>query len=188
MSGKLFIFSAPSGSGKSTIVQHLMKLGLGLTFSISATSRKPRPHEREGVEYYFLSPDQFRDQIGKQAFIEWEEVYPGQFYGTLKSEVERIWKQGQHALFDIDVMGGINLKKRYGERACAIFVMPPSLEVLEQRLRARNTEDIHSLKKRLEKAAYELQFANTFDHILVNDQLETSLKEAEGLVKNFLKQ
>jgi guanylate kinase len=186
MKGKLFIFSAPSGSGKSTIVQHLMRQELGLSFSISATSREPRPHETDGIEYHFLSPVEFREQIRKEAFIEWEEVYPGQYYGTLKSELERIWNNGQHALFDIDVMGGINLKKQFGERACAIFVSPPSVEELERRLRARNTEDAQSLKKRLEKAAYEMQFAPEFDHILINDHLETTLKKAETLVRNFL--
>ncbi len=186
MNGKLFIFSAPSGSGKSTIVQHLMTRDLGLSFSVSATSRAPRDHETQGVEYYFLTREEFRSKISEQAFIEWEEVYPGQYYGTLKSEVERIWNIGRHALFDIDVMGGIHLKERYGARACAIFVKPPSLEVLEQRLRARGTEDDASMAKRLEKAVYEMQFASEFDHILVNDHLERTLKEAEGLVKNFL--
>jgi guanylate kinase len=186
MKGNLFIFSAPSGSGKSTVVQHLMKQDLGLAFSISATSRDPRPHEKDGIEYYFLSPAEFRDQIAKQAFIEWEEVYPGQYYGTLKSELDRIWNEGHHALFDIDVQGGINLKKQFGERACAIFVKPPSLGELERRLRARKTEDAASLKERIEKAAYEMQFAPEFDHILINDHLETTLNEAVKLVRNFL--
>jgi guanylate kinase len=188
MKGKLLIFSAPSGSGKSTVVQHLMKQELGLAFSISATSRDPRPHEKEGIEYYFLSPEEFRDQVSKQAFVEWEEVYPGQYYGTLKSELERIWGKGQHALFDIDVMGGINLKRQYGDRAFSIFVKPPSMEELERRLRARETEDAQSLRKRLEKAEYEMQFAPEFDHILINNQLDTALKEAERVVKNFLNQ
>jgi guanylate kinase len=186
MQGKLFIFSAPSGSGKSTVVQHLMALDLGLSFSISATSREPRGEEINGREYHFLSPEAFRSKIREQAFIEWEEVYPGQFYGTLKSEVERIWDMGQHALFDIDVMGGINLKTRYGARACAIYIKPPSLEVLEQRLRSRGTEDETSIKKRLEKAAEELQYTPRFDHILINDRLENTLNEAERLVRKFL--
>ena len=186
MQGKLFIFSAPSGSGKSTIVQHLMTLNLGLSFSISATSREPRGEESHGKEYYFLTPEGFRSKIEEHAFVEWEEVYPGQFYGTLKSELERIWDLGQHALFDIDVMGGINLKALYGERACAIFIQPPSMEVLEERLRLRGTEDESSLRKRLEKASDEMQYASQFDHILVNDQLEKTLKEAEILVRNFI--
>ena len=137
MEGKLFIFSAPSGSGKSTIVQHLMTLKLGLAFSISATSRNPREGEIDGREYHFISPWNFRKKIDNNEFLEWEEVYPGQYYGTLRSEVDRIWNLGQHAIFDIDVVGGINLKREFGNKACAIFVKPPSLEVLEQRLRSR---------------------------------------------------
>jgi guanylate kinase len=186
MEGKLLIFSAPSGSGKTTIVQHLLKMEWGLAFSISATSREPRSNEQEGREYYFMSPETFREKIDQQAFIEWEEVYPGQFYGTLKIEVERIWERGEHALFDIDVMGGLNLKKQYGERACAIFVKPPSLEVLEERLRLRKTENERSIRKRLAKAGHELQYASQFDHILVNDHLESTLNKAEILVRKFL--
>ena len=186
MEGKLFIFSAPSGSGKSTIVQHLMKLNLDLAFSISATSRKPRNGEVDGREYYFISPELFQKRIDNNAFLEWEEVYPGPYYGTLRSEVNRIWNQGEHALFDIDVVGGLNLKKEYGVKACAIFVQPPSLEVLEQRLRSRNTDDEMELEKRLGKAEYEMQFASRFDHILVNDSLDHTLVEAENLVKDFL--
>ncbi|MEN8230955.1 MAG: guanylate kinase [Bacteroidota bacterium] len=186
MEGKLFIFSAPSGSGKSTIVQHLMKLNLELAFSISATSRKPREGEIDGREYHFISPGLFQEKIDNNEFLEWEEVYPGQFYGTLRSEVNRIWSQGEHALFDIDVVGGLNLKKEYGDKACAIFVQPPSLEVLEQRLRSRNSDDEKALKRRLGKAEYEMQFASRFDHILVNDALDHALVEAENLVKDFL--
>jgi len=185
MEGKLFIFSAPSGSGKSTIVQHLMKQNLGLAFSISATSRSPRTGEKDGREYYFISPEQFRKKIENQEFLEWEEVYPDQFYGTLRSEVERIWKRGEHAVFDIDVIGSLNLKKEFGTKACAIFVSPPSLEILAQRLRSRNTDDEASLQKRLGKAEYEMTFATRFDHILVNDTLEHALQEAEGLVQEF---
>jgi guanylate kinase len=187
MEGKLFIFSAPSGSGKSTIVQHLMKQKLGLAFSISATSRAPRKGEVDGREYHFISPEQFKQRIENAEFLEWEEVYPGQFYGTLRSEVERIWKQGEHAVFDIDVIGGLKLKKEFGERACAIFVRPPSLEELENRLRTRNTDEEASLQKRLGKAAYEMTFAEQFDHVLVNDELERSLQEAEKLVRDFTK-
>lgn len=186
MDGKLFIFSAPSGSGKSTIVQHLMTMDLGLAFSISATSREPRTSEKEGREYYFLSPETFRERISQDEFIEWEEVYPGKYYGTLRSELDRIWAEGKHALFDIDVMGGLNLKKQFGTAACAIFVSPPTLEVLEKRLRARGTDTEASIRERLAKAEEEMKFAPRFDHILVNDRLEKALAEAEALVKNFL--
>lgn len=186
MEGKLLIFSAPSGSGKSTIVQHLMKQNLGLAFSVSATSRKPREGESDGREYYFISPGSFRKKIGNGAFIEWEEVYPGQFYGTLRSEINRIWSAGKHALFDIDVKGGLNLKSEYGANAFAVFVKPPSLEVLEKRLRSRGTDDEGALLKRLEKAEYEMLFAPEFDYILVNDSLEKALSEAESIVGQFL--
>jgi guanylate kinase len=186
MEGKLFIFSAPSGSGKSTIVQHLMKLKLGLAFSISATSRNPRDGEEDGREYHFISPGNFRKKIDNNEFLEWEEVYHGQYYGTLRSEVERIWNQGQHAIFDIDVIGGINLKREFGDKALAIFVKPPSLKVLEQRLRSRGTDDEASLEERLDKAEYEMSQAPHFDHILVNDSLDMALHNAERLVRNFL--
>lgn len=188
MNDKLLIFCAPSGSGKSTIVQHLVKEIPGLAFSISATSRKPREGEVDGREYHFLSPQLFRERIEKDEFIEWEEVYPNQYYGTLKSEVDRIWKMENHALFDIDVVGGLNLKKAYGEKALAIFVKPPSVDILEQRLRSRGTDDEESLQKRLGKAEYELSFAPEFDWILVNDSLEEALAEAEVLVDKFLSQ
>ena len=186
MKGKLLIFSAPSGAGKSTIVQYLMKQNLGLEFSISATSRSPRPGEKNGREYYFISPEEFRKKIRENAFVEWEEVYPDQYYGTLFCELERIWKGGDHAIFDIDVVGGLNLKKAYGERACAIFIQAPSTEVLEQRLRARATDDEASLQKRLGKALFEMEHASRFDHILINDSLEKALAEAELIVKDFL--
>ena len=186
MKGKLFIFSAPSGAGKSTIVQHLMKKDLGLEFSISATSREPREGELNGREYHFISPEKFRTMIKEDAFIEWEEVYPDQFYGTLYSEVENIWKRGKHAIFDIDVVGGLNLKKEFGERACAIFIQPPSREVLEQRLRSRGTDDEASLQNRLGKALFEIEYASRFDHIVINDSLEKALAEAEKIVTDFL--
>ena len=186
MKGKLIIFSAPSGAGKSTIVQHLMKQDLGLEFSISATSREPREGEADGREYHFISPDEFRRKIEENAFIEWEEVYPEQYYGTLYSEVESILEQGRHAIFDIDVAGGMNLKKIYGERACAIFIQPPSMEVLEERLRSRGTDSETSLKKRVEKAIFELEYASRFDHIIINDSLELALSEAEQIVREFL--
>ena len=186
MEGKLFIFSAPSGAGKSTIVGHLLKMDLGIAFSISATSRRPRKGEKNGREYYFVSTEEFRRKIRDKEFVEWEEVYPGRYYGTLNSELERIWKRGQHALFDIDVQGGMNLKKKFGVRALSVFVMPPSLQVLEERLRARGTDDAESLRKRIEKAEWEMQFAPLFDRTLVNDRLDVALKEAESMVKSFL--
>lgn len=186
MKGKLIIISAPSGAGKSTIVQHLMKQGLGLEFSISATSREPRKGETDGREYYFISPLKFRTWIKENAFIEWEEVYPDQFYGTLFSEVERIWNRGHHAIFDMDVLGGLNLKKKYGKRACAIFIQAPSREVLEQRLRSRGTDNEASLQLRLGKFEFEMEHASRFDHIVINDSLEKALAEAERIVKEFL--
>ena len=182
----MFIFCAPSGSGKSTIVQHLMGLNLGLKFSISATSRKPRKGELDGREYHFITPGLFREKIEKNEFIEWEEVYPDQYYGTLKNEVSRIWSLGQHAVFDIDVVGGVNLKEIFGDKALSIFVQPPSIEVLEQRLRSRKTENESSVRKRIGKAEFELGFAPKFDQILVNDSLETVLTEAEEMVRKFL--
>jgi guanylate kinase len=186
MKGKLVIFSAPSGAGKSTIVQHLMSKKPGLAFSVSATSRQPREGEVDGREYHFIAAELFRELIEKKAFIEWEEVYPGQFYGTLHSELDRIWKQGEHAVFDIDVVGGLNLKKAFGDRACAIFIEPPSIQVLEERLRSRGSDDEASLMKRLDKAEHELQFAKLFDHIVVNDSLELAQSEALSLVQEFL--
>lgn len=182
----MLIFCAPSGAGKSTIVQHLMKVDPTLAFSISCTSRKPRQGELNGREYHFISPEQFRELIENKEFVEWEEVYPDQFYGTLISEVERIWSEGFHALFDIDVMGGLNLKESFGEKALSIFVKPPSMEVLEERLRSRGTENEESLQKRIGKAAHELSFAPRFDRILVNDSLEKALAEAEVLLSEFL--
>jgi len=187
MVGKLLIFCAPSGSGKSTIVQHLVQLDHNLAFSISATSRQPRAGEVNGREYYFISQDQFRDKIAGNEFVEWEEVYTDQYYGTLRSEVDRIWKSGYHALFDIDVVGGMNLKKTYGTKALSIFVQLPSLEELEKRLRTRGSDTETSLQKRIGKAGYELDFATRFDYILVNDSLETALAEAEKLICDFIK-
>lgn len=186
MKGKLIIFSAPSGSGKTTIVRHLLNLGLGLEFSISATSRKPRGEEKDGVDYHFMTPETFRLNISKNAFLEWEEVYENQFYGTLRSEVQRIWDRDHHVLFDIDVKGGLNLKREFGERALAVFVSPPSIEVLADRLKGRNTDDEASLKKRLDKARYEISFSNQFDTVIINDKLEEALKEAENIVLDFL--
>ena len=186
MEGKLVIFSAPSGSGKSTIVNYLLGRGLGLAFSISATSREPRVGETDGREYHFLSPEKFRELIQEDAFVEWEEVYPGQYYGTLRSEVDRIWERGEHAIFDIDVVGGLNLKEQFGEQACAIFISPPSLEVLEERLRSRGSDDESSLSKRLGKAGKEMDYASRFDHLVLNERLEHAQAEAESLVRKFL--
>ena len=165
-----------------------MKLNPELAFSISATSRQPRKGERDGKEYHFLSPQVFREKIAHEEFVEWEEVYPDQYYGTLKSEVDRIWEKGHHALFDIDVVGGLNLKKEYGENALAIFVQTPSLKILEERLRSRGSDDEESLQKRLGKAEYELSFAPKFDRILVNDSLEKAFADAEQIVQEFLNQ
>jgi guanylate kinase len=186
MHGKLFIFSAPSGSGKTTIVHHLLGLDLGLEFSISATSRKPRGNETDGVDYYFLSPEEFKLNIENNDFLEWEEVYNNQFYGTLRSEVERLRSAGKHVIFDIDVVGGIYLKKEFGEEALAVFVQAPSIEVMEKRLRARGTDSEEQLTKRLGKAREELLYADKFDQILVNYDLQESLKKAEQLIKDFL--
>jgi len=185
-SGKLFIFSAPSGAGKTTLVKHLLQAGLDLEFSVSATSRQKRPEETDGQDYYFLSADAFRKKIEDGAFLEWEEVYKDHFYGTLKSEVERIWSNGKHVIFDVDVVGGLNIKKQYKDLALAVFVMPPTPEHLEQRLRGRSTESEENLKKRLDKANHELSFADQFDEILINDDLEKAKNEATILVKKFL--
>jgi guanylate kinase len=183
---KVIIFSAPSAAGKTTIVKHLIEKFACLDFSISATTRAPRPHETHGKDYYFLSLTDFEAQVSQGAFIEHEQVYQGLFYGTLHSEIERIWSEGRIVLFDIDVEGGLNLKRYFGETALAVFVMPPSLEVLEQRLRNRNTESPERLQERLQKAHYELTKVDDFDVVLVNDQLTVALEEAETLVANFL--
>jgi len=185
-SGKLFIFSAPSGAGKTTLVKHLLQAGLDLEFSVSATSRQKRPEETDGQDYYFLSADAFRKKLEDGAFLEWEEVYKDHFYGTLKSEVDRIWSLGKHVIFDVDVVGGLNIKKQYKDLALAVFVMPPTPDHLEQRLRRRSTESEENLKKRLDKAQHELSFADQFDEILINDDLEKAKKEATTLVKEFV--
>lgn len=186
MKGKLIIFSAPSGAGKSTIVRHLLSCGLPLEFSVSATSRKPRGSEKNGVEYYFLTPYEFREKVRLGEFMEWEEVYPDQFYGTLKSEAERIWNRGKHILFDIDVMGGLNLRKQFPGSSLAVFVSPPSLEVLEKRLRERGTDSEEAVAKRIGKAGQEMAYAGEFDVVLVNDILKETLINAEKLVRDFL--
>ena len=185
--GKLIILSAPSGSGKTTIVHRLLKHFPQLKFSVSATSRPMRQGEQNGKDYYFLSVEEFKDRCHRQDFLEWEEVYPNQFYGTLMSEVERIWNEGGHVVFDVDVKGGLNIKGKFPERTLAIFVAPPSLQELENRLRSRGTETEESLKKRLGKADQEMKSAPLFDRIIVNDHLETAVQEAINAVGNFLK-
>lgn len=185
-SGKCIILSAPSGAGKTTIVHRLLAADLGLEFSVSATSRAMRPNERNGKDYWFMSPEQFRLKIEEDAFVEWEEVYPGQFYGTLRQELDRIWHAGKHAIFDVDVVGGSDLKSVFGPNALALFISPPSLQVLEQRLRSRGTETDESLRKRVTKAEREMDYIPHFDHAIVNDDLERACAEATTLVKAFL--
>ena len=186
MAGKAIIFSAPSGSGKTTIVKHLLKSNSDLGFSISASTRDKRGRtEENGKDYYFLTPDEFKRKIDSNEFIEWEEVYEGNFYGTLKSEIERIWESGKNVIFDVDVKGGLNLKKYFGDKALAIFVKVPSVEVLKERLRDRGTESDQSLSRRLFKANFEMSFQDRFDVVLVNEQLDKSLKEAQALYDNF---
>lgn len=185
--GKLIIFSAPSGSGKTTIVHHLLGTDARLAFSVSACTREKRMHETDGKDYYFLSEAQFRAQIDAGAFVEYEEVYPGHFYGTLKSEIERLWALGKHILFDIDVEGGLNIKKHFGDKALAIFVKPISIEVLRHRLTHRSTETPEKQQMRVAKAEKELQYEHLFDKVLVNDDLETAFREAHQLVDDFLK-
>lgn len=186
--GKLLIFSAPSGAGKSTIVQHLLGKGFDLEFSISATSRAPRGNEVNGKEYYFLSPLEFRQRIANNEFIEYEEVYRDCFYGTLKSEVDRISRLDKDIVFDVDVVGGVNIKAMYGPRALSIFIQSPSVEELEKRLRGRGTDALETIAQRLAKAKHELTYASKFDVVLVNDDLETCKKEAERVVGQFLNQ
>lgn len=184
--GKILIFSAPSGAGKTTVVHHLLETFDFLSFSVSATSRDKRGKEIHGEDYYFFSPEEFKSKINNNEFIEWEEVYPNKFYGTLKSEVERIWQQKKHIVFDVDVEGGINLKKQFGEKALSVFIMPPDISHLERRLRARLTESEESLKIRLDKAALELSKAPNFDIVLLNDKLKDTFGKAEKIVVDFI--
>ncbi|HXH19876.1 MAG TPA: guanylate kinase [Chitinophagales bacterium] len=185
---KLIIFTAPSGAGKTTIVHRLLEADSRLAFSVSACTRKKRPNETNGKHYYFLTEEQFKKKIENGEFIEWEEVYPGIFYGTLSSEVERIARQGKAVVFDIDVKGALNIKNKFGNKALAIFVKPPSLEALRERLKRRNSEDEQSLAKRLERVSYELSFENCFDHVIVNDDLDKAVKEARLIIGKFLEQ
>ena len=187
--GKLIIFSAPSGSGKSTIVSWLMREHpeLRLAFSISCTSRAPRGTERHGVEYFFLTPEEFRSKIDRDEFLEYEEVYENRFYGTLKSQVETQAERGENVVFDVDVKGGCNIKRYYGDRALSLFIQPPSVEVLRQRLIGRATDTLEAIEQRMAKAEYELTFAPQFDHVIVNDQLEQAEQEAYDLISEFLR-
>ena len=185
--GKLVIFSAPSGSGKTTIVRELLKRFPQFEFSISATSRQPRGVEQNGVDYYFLSGDEFRERVERGEFVEWEEVYTGTCYGTLRSEMERIWSKGNVIVFDVDVMGGINLKRLFADDACSIFIMPPSVGELERRLRGRGTDSEEVIRKRISKADFELSKAPEFDHVVVNDTLSEAVEEATHIIGTFLK-
>lgn len=186
MTGKVLIFSAPSGSGKSTIVNHILGLHPEVEFSVSATSRAPRGQERDGVEYYFLTVDEFRSRIAAGEFVEYEEVYAGSFYGTLKAEVERIWSKEHVIIFDVDVKGGISLKKYFGDAAMSVFIQAPSVEELRRRLELRGTDSAEAIDRRVAKAAEEMTFAPQFDHILINDDLEKAFAEARRLVDTFL--
>ena len=186
MAGKAIIFSAPSGSGKTTIVKHLLEKNPDLGFSISASTRDKRGRtEANGIDYFFLSPEDFKKKIDEDEFIEWEEVYAGNFYGTLKSEIQRIWDSGKNVIFDVDVKGGIALKKYFGDKALSIFVKVPSLEVLKQRLNERGTESEESLSRRLFKAKFESTFQDKFDVILLNDDLDTATQKAQSLYSEF---
>lgn len=186
MAGKLVIFSAPSGSGKSTIINYLLTQGLNLRFSISATSRFPRGNEKDGVEYYFLTPEQFRAKIKDGEFLEYEEVYTDKFYGTLKCEVERILNEGNNVVFDVDVVGGCNIKNYYGDKALSIFIQPPSVEVLRDRLEGRATDSMDVIENRLAKASFEMSFASKFDKVIINDNLENARLETLQVIKAFL--
>lgn len=186
MSNKVIIFSAPSGSGKSTIVSHILKLHPEMEFSVSATSRAPRGQERNGIEYHFFTADEFRKMIAEDKFVEYEEVYTGSFYGTLKSEVQRIWDKGHVIIFDVDVKGGVNLKKYFGDKALSVFIQAPSVEELRKRLVARGTDSAEAIANRVAKASEEMTYADKFDYILVNDDLQKAYAEAEKVVDDFL--
>jgi len=187
--GKMFIITAPSGAGKTTIVRHLLKkYKEEFAFSVSATTRPPREGEVHGKDYYFLTEKKFRKKINKGAFAEWQEVYPGKFYGTLKKEIKRIWKVGKHIIFDIEVKGATNMKEIYGKKALAVFIKPPSLEELLRRLQKRDTENSNSIKERIGRAKEEMTYENNFDLVLVNDVLAVALTDGEEIVRDFLQQ
>lgn len=188
MKGKAIIFSAPSGAGKTTIVKHLLQIDMGLEFSISACSRPPRKQEFDGRDYYFMSVEDFRKHIAQDDFLEWEEVYRDHYYGTLKTELYRIWRKQRHVVFDVDVVGGLNLKNYFGRNALAVFVQPPSMQELEKRLRNRSTDTDDKIRNRMEKASDEMKFAGQFDVVLVNDNLEDTLRRGEKMVRDFLDQ
>ncbi|MCC9165843.1 guanylate kinase [Pontibacter harenae] len=187
MQGKIIIFSAPSGAGKTTIVKHLLSVNPNLSFSISACTRDKRGRtEENGKDYYFITPEDFKQKIANDEFVEWEEVYEGAFYGTLKSEIDRIWASGKHVILDVDVKGGLSVKNFYKDRALAVFVRPPSVEELAKRLTARNTDSSSSISSRVFKAKFELSFEDQFDKVIVNDNLEEAFANAEKLVNEFL--
>jgi len=186
MPGKLIIFSAPSGAGKSTLVHYLLSFHNDIEFSVSATSRKPRGTEQNGVDYYFLTPDEFRNKIANNEFLEYEEVYPDYFYGTLRSEVERITSSGKNVIFDVDVVGGSNIKKQYKEDALAIFIAPPGIDELKKRLEARCTDSPEMIAERISKAEYEMGFSSRFDVVIVNDDLEKAKQEVKTTIGRWL--
>lgn len=184
---KIIIIAAPSGAGKTSVVRHLLKtMPDKLAFSISCATRQPRNNEQHGVDYYFISADEFKDRINTNEFAEWEMVYAGKYYGTLKSELQRIWSMQKTPLLDVDVKGGLNVQSQYPKQSLSLFIEPPSIAELEKRLRSRGTETPESLRSRISKASYELTFKNKFDHIIVNDKLERACAEAESLVREFL--
>ncbi len=186
MAEKLVIISAPSGAGKTTIVRHLLGSGLNLAFSVSATTRQPRGNEEDGKDYFFLPVDEFRELIARDAFVEWEEVYKDLFYGTLRSEIEKIWSRGQDVIFDVDVKGGLNLKKIFGKKSIALFIMPPDITELRKRLRIRATDSPGKISMRVAKAHEELKMANQFDEIIINENLEKAEQDAVRIISAFL--
>ena len=186
MEGKVIIFSAPSGAGKTTIAKEILNSFPNINFSISATSREMRKDEKNGVDYYFLTVDNFKKKITNDEFLEWQEVYAGSLYGTLKSEVQRIWNEGKHVMFDVDTLGGINIKNIYQKKALSIFIQPPSVKELEERLRKRSTETEESLRKRMERAEFELSFANQFDKIITNHNLQKAIEETKKIISEFI--